>query len=197
MGRKRTRQGVGHVSNEVTILPVFLKTTLTIAIFTLIIADNTGFPSSDVNHLDTENEVFHLNTISADILDSTGSYVARNQRQVLHTIIAGRDAGGNHVIKHLTAATGHTIAGEVLLKHIALDGRADNNSVKILRQQQVTTSTYYNIRRIGLTKNRSYLQSLEGVFELQKTLTHDIKTKRVMRFKTIVTYISHFLDFNA
>ena len=62
----------------------------------------------------------------------------------------------------------------------ALDGRAYHDAFKVLRQQQVATTTYYNIVFGRLTQDLSHLLSLLDVLIFQETAATGVNAEGVM-----------------
>ena len=110
--RKFLLQHIGHRSDQIFVLPVFLKPTLTIGILAGSIADGTHLACCDFHRIQFEQHVLHLDTIGTDILHSRSTHIARYQREVFHAIETVTDAQGDHIVPHLATATAHLTGAE-------------------------------------------------------------------------------------
>ena len=169
-----------------------LEPTVTIAIPAILIAEDTASACRYLHSMNLTNEILGLYTIGTDILHSRSTHIARNQREVLQAVIACLDTECHDVVPHLSTATDHTA---VRFKTIARDTRAHHDTLKVFRQQQITTATYYYIRCIRRTQDLSNLLRLLFVFKRQETTALGINTKCVMRLQTIVYFIYHVAIF--
>ena len=82
---------------------------------------------------------------------------------------------------HLSVAESHT-----------LHGRVHHNALVVLRQQQVTSATYYYIRCSRIAQNLSHFQRLIHALILQKPAALGINAKCIMLLQTIIPEIPHY-----
>ena len=185
-------QTIGHTCNKEAVLPVLLETALSVTVFAFLIAYHPGLTRRYLYHPNTENQILGLHAIGTDILYSRSTHVARNQREVLHTIVSGFEACGYHIIPHLSAAAGHSLTRIVFLEVMPLDARAHHDAIKVFRQQEVAASTYYYIRCIRFTQNLCHLDGFIIILKLYESAALGINAKCIMFLQIIVLDISHF-----
>ena len=115
MGLEGLRQGVCHASNQEPVLPVRLQSALSVAVFEFLIAPDMPLAVGNLNHPYTEYQVFCFHSVGTDILNSRSAHIARDQREILHAIVAFVQAESHHIIPRLTTAAGHSHTTEVIL----------------------------------------------------------------------------------
>ena len=130
------------MSHQKTILPVVLETAVAITILAVGIAESAQLSRRNLNGFDLNNQVFCLHTIGSDVLHSTGSDIARNQRQVLGTIESLLNSQCHYPVPLHTTAAGHPATIDIDAHQCGVN----HNALEVASQQQVAASTYYYIR---------------------------------------------------
>ena len=169
--------------DEIAVFPFLFELALTIAIPTVLSRNRHHPASSNLHRLNALDIVLGLNAISPNVLYGTGSHITWYQRKVLQSVKPSHERSLDHLVEHLTTATGHSVVSNLYTKHI----RAHHDTLVILRQQQVTATTYYYIRCMTLTQNPRHLLCLSNRLVLQEAAALGFDAKCVVRFQTIIS----------
>ena len=158
-------QAIDDMSNQILVLPFMLEPALSIAILAVLIIENHQLSGSNLNSFHLIYNILCLHTVGTDVLDSARSHFARDDTEVLCTMIAMFYCVCHHVIKHLTATAVQenkvgifqilTLSSSqgFIIQHLdALDGRMNHRTLVIACKQEVTATTQNEQRLIGSSK---------------------------------------------
>ena len=154
------------MGNEILVSPLMLELALAIAVLAILVIENHHLAGSNLYCLHLIYNILCLYSVGTDILDSTRSYFARNNAQILGTIEVMLNRIDHHIIKNLAATTVQerpiriqqgvimlSSSQVAILKHLnALDGRMEHRALIIACQQEITTPTQDEQRLIGSRK---------------------------------------------
>ena len=96
-----------------------LEAALPISVAAVLVVEGHTLTGGNLYGFHTLDKVFRFNAIGADVLHSTRTHLARNEREVLGSIPSAGNAVGHKVVPNNTAT--HTQQHAVALR--TLDGR--------------------------------------------------------------------------
>ena len=105
-----------------------LELTLSVAISTISILEMVHLTSGDLHRLDLIYQVFGFSTVCSDILDSTGTALTRDYREVFCTIELMSNTVVYKVIPYVSRSTTYPLVIETLDKR---DARMDYGTLVI------------------------------------------------------------------
>src|SRR3712207_1721477 len=192
MRNKLLMKPIDNSRNEIFILPILLKSALTVTIFARFIIETYDIPRSYLYRLNLYNQVFHLGPIGSDILHGTRTDLPGDERQIFRAIHLMRNGIGYHIIKLRSGPTFQVDSGFVLvhLLHAKTGFRRNDQPRKIFCQQQIATATD-NQEFAGSTYlPRGFLGFGHTVIN-DKTVAKGLYSKCVVISKIIISNFSH------
>ena len=154
------------MGNQILILPLVLELALAIAVVAILVIEHHYPARSNLHDFHLIYNILRFHAIGSDVLHGTRSHFARNDAQVLGTMIAMLHGVSHHIVEHLaTAATQeHKLRiqqGIIMLccgqfaitKHLnSHDGRMEHRALVIACKQEITAATQDEQRLISISK---------------------------------------------
>ena len=169
-----------------------LETAVAISITTFLVGELNDASCGYLNSLHLIYKVLRLHAIGSDVLHSTRTHFARDERQILRTIPSFLHAIRHNVVPSLArTATKHNIAVSLFCGFASLYGRMKHDAREVACEQKIAALAYDKERKTSFTHNASSSLRLFNVGELDKAMASCFDAEGVVSQEAMIKEVFH------